>query len=58
MFRHIVVPTDGSRLSSAAVDKAIALARAAGERIAALTVVEPAFQTSAPRKPPALRTIP
>lgn len=47
LFRHILVPTDGSRLSSAAVDKAIAFARDAGARITVLTVVEPLHGSSA-----------
>jgi len=41
MFRHILVPTDGSPLSAMAVEKASALAAAVGARITVLTVVEP-----------------
>ena len=41
MFRHILVPTDGSKLSSAAVDKAIGFARDAHAKVTVLTVVEP-----------------
>lgn len=41
MFRHILIPTDGSTLASDAVDKGIALARAAGARVTFLMVVEP-----------------
>ena len=39
MYRHILVPTDGSRLSESAADAAIALARALGARVTALHVV-------------------
>lgn len=41
MFAHILIPTDGSKLASEAVDKGIALARAAGARVTFLMVVEP-----------------
>lgn len=41
MFQHILIPTDGSKLSSAAVDKAIAFARDTGAKVTILTVVEP-----------------
>ncbi len=41
MFRHILIPTDGSQLADAAVDKGIALAREAGARVTFLMVVEP-----------------
>lgn len=33
MFKHLLVPTDGSELSAAAVDRAIGFAREAGARI-------------------------
>ena len=41
MYRHILVPTDGSDLSSAAIDHALQLARTLGARVTALTVAEP-----------------
>ena len=44
MYRHILVPTDGSRLSEDAAGAAIALARAMGGRITALHVVAPTAQ--------------
>jgi nucleotide-binding universal stress UspA family protein len=39
MFRHILVPTDGSVLSQRAVDAAIQLARPLGARVTALHVI-------------------
>ena len=44
MYRHILVPTDGSRVSEDAADAAIALARAIGARLTALHVVTPPAQ--------------
>lgn len=41
MYKHILVPTDGSDLSSAAVDQALELARMLGAKVTALTVAEP-----------------
>ncbi|MCX5479618.1 universal stress protein [Kaistia geumhonensis] len=41
MFKHILVPTDGSPLATIALDNAIALARETDARITALSVVEP-----------------
>lgn len=41
MFKHILIPTDGSVLATEAVEKGIALARAAGARVTFLMVVEP-----------------
>ena len=41
MFKHILVPTDGSPLSAMAVGKAVDLARAVGARVTFLTAVEP-----------------
>jgi nucleotide-binding universal stress UspA family protein len=41
MFRHILIPTDGSLLSSAAVESGVALARDAGAKVTVLAVVEP-----------------
>lgn len=41
MFKHILVPTDGSELSDKAVAAAIKLAKLAGARITAFHAVEP-----------------
>ena len=41
MFRHILIPTDGSSLSSAAVEKALRFAQEAGAQATLLTVIEP-----------------
>ena len=42
MYRHILIPTDGSELAHKAVAQALALARAVGAQVTALTV-EPSF---------------
>ena len=41
MYKHILVPTDGSALSDKAVDAAIILAQALGSRITAFHAIEP-----------------
>ena len=41
MYKHILVPTDGSELSDKAVEAAIKLAKLAGARITAFHAVEP-----------------
>lgn len=41
MFSHILVATDGSLLSEAAVEKAINLAREAGAKVTVVTATEP-----------------
>ena len=41
MYQHILIPTDGSPLSTAAVEKGISLAKSLGAKVTALTVVEP-----------------
>lgn len=41
MFKHVLIPTDGSVLSMQAVEHGVALARATGARTTVLTVVEP-----------------
>jgi nucleotide-binding universal stress UspA family protein len=46
MYRHILIPTDGSDLSEKAIVHGIALAKVLGAKITALTVVEP-FHVSA-----------
>jgi nucleotide-binding universal stress UspA family protein len=40
MFKHILLPTDGSKLSQIAVDKAISLATALNARITVVSVVD------------------
>ena len=44
MYKHILIPTDGSDLSWMAVRQGIALAKALNARVTALTV-SPSFQT-------------
>jgi nucleotide-binding universal stress UspA family protein len=41
MYRHILVPTDGSRLSTKAVKAAVELARQTGARITGVHVIPP-----------------
>ena len=41
MFRHILIPTDGSKLSARGVKAGIRLAQALGARITALHVIPP-----------------
>ena len=41
MYKHILIPTDGSELSDKAVEAAIKLAKLAGARITAFHAVEP-----------------
>lgn len=41
MFKHLLVPIDGSPTSQSAVDKAIGLAKAFGSTVTALFVVDP-----------------
>lgn len=41
MFRHILVPTDGSDLSCDAVVRAISFAKEAGARISFISVIQP-----------------
>ena len=38
MYKHILIPTDGSRLSTRAVERGVALARATGARVTGLFV--------------------
>jgi nucleotide-binding universal stress UspA family protein len=40
MFKHILLPTDGSAVSAAGVEKGIELAAALGAKVTALVVVE------------------
>ena len=46
MYKHILIPTDGSELSEAAIDHGIALAKALGAKVTAVTVTAP-FHVSA-----------
>lgn len=41
MYRHILIPTDGSPLSDLAVDKGLTLAKALNAKVTAVTVIEP-----------------
>src|SRR5687767_11129037 len=41
MFRHLLVPTDGSPLSGKAAQAAVGLAKEAGARITTVSVAEP-----------------
>lgn len=41
MFKHILIPTDGSDLATMAVDKGLALAAAIGAKATVMTVTEP-----------------
>lgn len=40
MFRHILLPTDGSELATSAVERGITLARTLGAKVTVLTVIE------------------
>ena len=41
MFKHILIPTDGSKLSARAIPKAVALAKSMSARVTGLSVSEP-----------------
>ena len=41
MFKHILVPVDGSSTSNLAVEKAIGLAKAFGSRVTSVFVIDP-----------------
>lgn len=41
MYHHVLVPTDGSPLSTEAVEKSMVFAKDTGARVTVLTVVEP-----------------
>ena len=41
MYEHILVPTDGSRLSNAAVEKTLAFAKEVSARVTLLSVLQP-----------------
>ena len=42
MYKHILIPTDGTPLSDSAVDKGLAFAREIGAKVTVLTTIEPA----------------
>jgi nucleotide-binding universal stress UspA family protein len=52
MFRHILIPSDGSAASQLAVNAALRMARESGARVTAVHVVpeEPALASAAPPK--------
>ncbi len=41
MYRHILIPTDGTEVSQRGVDHGLALARALGAKVTIVTVTEP-----------------
>ena len=41
MYRHILIPTDGSPLSESAIEHGIALAKSTGAKVTALAVSSP-----------------
>jgi nucleotide-binding universal stress UspA family protein len=41
MYKHILIPTDGSPLSTEAVDKVMSFAKEMGAKVTVLTVTEP-----------------
>jgi len=43
MYRHILIPTDGSELADRGVAHGLALAKSLGARVSAINVVEPLF---------------
>lgn len=43
MYKHILIPTDGSDLSEAAIGHGVALAKALGAKVTAVTVSEPFY---------------
>ena len=47
MFQHILIPTDGSLLSDAALDNGLRLARDSGARVTVVAVTEPFIVLSA-----------
>jgi len=57
MYKHILVPTDGSEISARAMGEAVAFARLIGARITAVTVSPPFQLTGVPgdRHPPPAR---
>ncbi len=49
MFKHVLIPTDGSELSEAAIGRGVAFAKAMGARVTGVTVSRP-FLLIADRK--------
>ncbi|NLG59803.1 MAG: universal stress protein [Gammaproteobacteria bacterium] len=47
MYQHLLLPTDGSPLSDAALERGLALARELGAKVTILTVVEPFYMFTA-----------
>jgi len=43
MYRHILIPTDGSELAEHGVTHGLALAKSVGAKVSAINVVEPLF---------------
>jgi nucleotide-binding universal stress UspA family protein len=43
MYRHILIPTDGSKLAERGVAHGLALAKSVGAKVSVIFVVEPAF---------------
>jgi nucleotide-binding universal stress UspA family protein len=43
MYRHILIPTDGSELAARGVAHGLALAKSVGAKVSAINVVEPLF---------------
>jgi nucleotide-binding universal stress UspA family protein len=41
MYKHVLIPTDGSALSATAVENGMRFARDAGAKVTVVTVVEP-----------------
>ena len=51
MYKHILVPTDGSALAAEGVHQGIALAKALGAKVTAVTVSEPFVGNLLPGEP-------
>ena len=46
MYKHLLIATDGSVLSNKAIEHGIALAKALGAKVTALTVTEPFYESA------------
>jgi nucleotide-binding universal stress UspA family protein len=46
MYKHILIPTDGSDLSEKAIEHGVALAKALGAKITAIAVSEPFYDSA------------
>lgn len=51
MYRHILIPTDGSELSQEAIEHGMALAEALGAKVTVLTVMVPFHSMESDPKP-------